>query len=58
MLACTIGNIDIVKLILQNKNVDINLGDKCNITPLYVATYYNNLEIVKLLINSGAKYTK
>jgi ankyrin repeat protein len=46
MLACTVGNLDIVKLLLINSTTDVNVVDKSGINALYVSVYYGHLEIV------------
>ncbi len=54
MLACTVGNIFIVKLLLINPLTDVNMVDKSGINALYVSVYYGHLEILQLLKKSGA----
>ena len=56
MLACTVGNLDIVKLLLMNSTTDVNVVDKSGINALYVSVYYGHLEIVQLLRKCGAKF--
>jgi hypothetical protein len=46
MLACTVGNIFIVKLLLINPTTDVNMVDKSGINASYVSVYYGNLEIL------------
>jgi len=51
-LACYRGNIEVVKIILKQKNyinVNSNMG-----TPLMAATVKGNTDIVKLLLNANA----
>lgn len=48
------GNIDIVKLLLENK-AELNAQDpETGFTPLIYAVVNNHIEIVELLISSGA----
>jgi len=59
LLACKVGNIELVELILK-KGEDINLVYKDKDeddfhTPLSIASKYNNMELVKYLINNGAQ---
>ena len=49
MLACTIGDIDIVKLILANPQLNINKVDNSGINAIYVCAYYGHFDILKLL---------
>lgn len=55
MLACTIGNIDIVKLMMTNEGLDINLTDQAGINAVFVAAYYGHFEIFKFLVQHGAE---
>lgn len=42
-----------MKLMLHDTRIDINLGNKMHQTPLWIATYWNKTEVVKLLLASG-----
>ena len=54
--ACYHGNLDIVKLLLENEvKESINIPDKDGRTPLFLACYCDNLKMVKLLLENGAK---
>lgn len=44
----------IVKLLIDN-NADVDLSDETGQTPLWLASLYGNVEIVKMLIAKGAK---
>jgi hypothetical protein len=46
MLACTVGNIFIVKLLLINPTTDVNMVEKSGINASYVSVYYGHLEIL------------
>lgn len=48
------NNLDLVKLILKDKNYDINEVNSKGQSPLLIATHLNRIEIAKLLILSGA----
>jgi len=40
-----------VKLLLNEKRVDVNKARNDGVTPLYMVCYYGNVEFVKLLLN-------
>ena len=42
MLACTSGDIDIVKMILVNPSLRINQTDRSGINAIYVCAYYGH----------------
>ena len=44
--------IEIVKLLLEVKNINVNLQDKYGTTALTSASQYNNIKIVKLLLEA------
>lgn len=48
------GNLEITEFLLNEKNVDIELRNFYNYTPLSLAVQYNKKEIVKKLLNKGA----
>ena len=54
MLACTTGNIDIVKMLLINPLINIHYQDNAGINAVYVSAYYGHLYILKLLKVHGA----
>jgi ankyrin repeat protein len=56
MMACTQGDLDIVKLMLCNSTLDLNRVDSSGINALYVCAYYGHTEIFKLLRKNGAQY--
>jgi ankyrin repeat protein len=58
MLACTSGNLEIVKLILANPTLVLDKRDNSGINSLYVSAYYGHFEVFKLLRRHGAKYHK
>jgi len=51
------GSVKAMKL-LKEKGFDIEHKDKSSFTPLIVASYYGNIEMVKYLINEGANKEK
>lgn len=53
--AITKGNLDIVKHLLDQKNISLEGGSQEPITPLQYAILYGNDEMAKLLIAKGAK---
>ncbi|XP_022210348.1 L-asparaginase [Drosophila obscura] len=55
-LACQLGNVDIVKYLLQN-GVSVHIRDRYDRTPLLEAVSTDSHEIIQLLINCGAHLT-
>ena len=53
-LACDIGNIEIVQLLLEN-GADIDVLDNDFMTPLHYASNRNHFKIIKKLIKYKAK---
>ncbi|XP_008593269.1 PREDICTED: ankyrin repeat and EF-hand domain-containing protein 1 [Galeopterus variegatus] len=53
MMACTSGNIDVVKFLLE-KGANVNATDNFLWTPLHFACHAGQQDIVELLVNSGA----
>ena len=51
--AALTGSLDRVKILLK-KGADVNLADKCDITPLHYAALSGNLELVQYLVEQGA----
>jgi len=43
MLACTMGNIEIIKILLANPTIDVNKCDNTGINAAYVSVYYGYL---------------
>ena len=56
MLACTMGNMEIVKILLANPTIDVNRSDNTGINALYVSVYYGHLAIYQLLESQGAVF--
>jgi len=50
-IACFHGDIEIVKLLLNDKRVEINKALEDGWTPFYYACKYNRIDIVKLLLD-------
>jgi len=48
------SNIQQIKTLLKRKNVDINAKTENGITPLHIASFKGDTEIVRLLIQNGA----
>jgi len=46
----TVDNVKIAELLLANDRLEINAADKCDQTPLHVASLTGNVEVVKLLL--------
>ena len=57
MLACTTGNLELVKVLLSNPTVKINEPDSSGINAVYVSTYYGHLDILIMLLGQGGKFT-
>ncbi|CAD8161611.1 unnamed protein product [Paramecium pentaurelia] len=57
--ACYLGRLEIVKLLLSNCQVDVDLASvDSGQTPLSVAAMTGNYEILKLLLDAGAEVNK
>jgi hypothetical protein len=52
-MACERGREKIVKLLVQDKRIDINRARYENETPIWIACYFGNLETVKSILASG-----
>ena len=48
------GGVDIVQLLL-GRTANVDLQDKCRMTPLHLACYFGRLEIAQVLLNHGAR---
>lgn len=57
-MACRVGNIKIVQLLLKKQPVLLHEGSKFRDTPLITAVYYGHVDIVQYLIEQGADLTK
>ena len=53
MLACTTGYIDIVKMLIVNSSLKMNMEDNAGINAIYVGAYYGQLEIMQFLMVYG-----
>ena len=47
---------EILKLILKYRNIDLNYTDEEGDSPLLYACKFNSVEIIKILLDNGAKY--
>ena len=63
IIAAYKGHSEVVKLLLDKKDIQVNQGDRCGATPLIHAAKKGHLEVVKLLlerdnihVNQGDKY--
>ena len=54
MLACTIGDIDTVKLLCTNKEVDLDKKDDAGINACYISAYYGHKDVFLFLLSKGA----
>ena len=50
--ACNLGQIEVVKLLLNSENIDVNALDMNGKHPLHYACKSNRVDIVKMLLNS------
>jgi len=57
-IACSKGNINMVKELLVVENLEINKKDIHKNTPLHAACVHGSQSIVKALIDAGADYTE
>ena len=53
-IAISNKNNDVI-LPLINKGIDINIGNKNNLTPLHIAVINRDIDLIKLLLSKGAK---
>jgi len=51
-IVCEYGYIEIVKLLLNDKRVDVNRADNYGWTPFHLACRNGHIEVVKLLLNN------
>ena len=49
-IACKLGNLDIVKILLNNQKIDINKKSKCWDNPLVIASRFNHYKIIEILL--------
>ncbi|CAD8083796.1 unnamed protein product [Paramecium sonneborni] len=57
--ACYLGRLEIVKLLLSNQQVDVDLASMdSGQTPLSIAAMTGNYEILKILLDAGAEVNK
>lgn len=52
--ACECGHIEVIKILLSSRDIDINAKNVYGHTPLYYACWNGYDEILKLLISNGA----
>jgi ankyrin repeat protein len=57
-VAVSAGNEDMVKLLLADKKIDVNLTDDTGSFPLFTAVLLRNKNIVQALLNAGANREK
>ncbi len=51
--SCMNGSIDIIKLLLKRKDINLNLQNNAGYTPFYVACEYGKSDVVKLLLEDS-----
>jgi len=53
-VAAAFGGLEIIKYLIEEKNVDVNSKSSINMTPLMDASLHSNLDIVEYLISKHA----
>lgn len=53
-LACIKGHVNIIKILLLLKDIDVNIKSKKEETPLHIACEKNNMQIVSILVSYKA----
>ncbi len=53
-LAVYVENIELVRLLLKNRKINVNKAGFCGITPLHRAVESDDIVLVKLLLDYGA----
>ncbi|XP_027206327.2 ankyrin repeat and BTB/POZ domain-containing protein 1-like isoform X1 [Dermatophagoides pteronyssinus] len=53
--ACKLGDFQTLKTLIETKDVDVNFRDKFDSTPLYYACLCGHMEVVRFLLEHGAK---
>ena len=53
--ACKVGNLKLVKELIEQRNIDVNERDKWDSTPLYYASLCGRINVVRYLISRGAR---
>ena len=54
MLAARLGDVDLVKILLQHPEIDVNLQDLNGMTALYLAAREDHYEVTQLLLDANA----
>ncbi|XP_076362271.1 ankyrin repeat and BTB/POZ domain-containing protein 1-like [Tachypleus tridentatus] len=54
-LSCRKGDLNQIKYLVEQKDVELNTRDKWDSTPLYYACLCGHLEVVKYLLENGAR---
>jgi ankyrin repeat protein len=55
-IACTIGNIKMVEILLNNKNINLDILNMNLKTPLFIAALNKYKKITEMLLNKGASF--
>jgi len=53
-VAISVNNIEIIKLLVENKKVNVNLQNEKGVTPLILAANFNNKDIIQYLLKKKA----
>ncbi|KAL5014543.1 hypothetical protein ScPMuIL_008813 [Solemya velum] len=54
-ISCKMGDLSRVQYLVEQKELDLNIRDKWDSTPLYYACLCGHLDLVKYMLDSGAK---
>ncbi|XP_059352345.1 ankyrin repeat and BTB/POZ domain-containing protein 1-like isoform X2 [Daphnia carinata] len=54
-LSCRTGNLKKIKYLVEHKEVDLNVRDRWDSTPLYYACLCGHVELAEYLLDSGAR---
>lgn len=55
LYCCTVGQLDFVKLLIENYGADIEFTNSCGMSAIMVSAKKNHLNFVRYLYNRGAK---
>ncbi|KAI2810039.1 Ankyrin repeat and BTB/POZ domain-containing protein 1 [Blomia tropicalis] len=53
--ACRVGDIDTVRKLIETKDIDLNIRDKWDSSPLYYACLCGHTELVRFLLSNGSR---
>ena len=53
-IAAKYGHVDAARLLLQDRRADVDVAGKNGLTPLHVASHYDNRDVILLLMQHSA----